>query len=464
MADRLRHLPLARAQPINERRRRGGGFPRWRPDDPAEFAKDLSEDLEAHLDAPAEEIAGFDPRRLLKLEIDGLSSDELASIPEFSVVTEEGNNFTVLFATEAALGEFRRRLKLLEAGERATREDILFAVKRFDYISREDRLGPTLTANGFPDQTPFFVDVELWPLELTNERTDMRAHFETHCAAHELEITDVVSNPALMLFRVSTGRDGAELLLNMRDVREVDLPPSYEFDLELLDAEIENLPNIEAPPDNAPTLAVLDSGIAAAHPLIGPAVGDAQSFTDNEDPSDERGHGTSVAGHALYGDVASVAQSQAHQARLRILSGKIADHRIARELLENRLVRAVRYFNETYGCRVFNLSFGDFTKPYRGGHVDRLAATIDWLSREHDVLFKDRGGIDQYGDQIAHRCRPRLHPVSRPGRHRHSRTARSVRRDLVVLLCQAKTSPRQSRLLRVLATCGPGPPWMPTAS
>ena len=43
--------------------------------------------------------------------------------------------------------------------------------------------------------------------------------------------------------------------------------------------------------------------------------------------------------------------------------------------------------NAHYGCRVFNLSYGDLRKPYRGGHVRGLAVTLDVLSRELDVLF-----------------------------------------------------------------------------
>ena len=49
--------------------------------------------------------------------------------------------------------------------------------------------------------------------------------------------------------------------------------------------------------------------------------------------------------------------------------------------------KAVRYFVGEYGCRIFNVSYGDLNKPYRNRHVAGLAVTLDALSRELDVLF-----------------------------------------------------------------------------
>ncbi len=385
MVDRLPHLRMARAEPINERRRRPGFGP-GRPKDPGRHAQELKENLDEHKDSPENELAGFDPRHLLKLEIEGIAGDELSNIPEFSVVTEEGSNVTVLFATESALKEFRSRLEQLEAGNRATREQILFAVKGFDYITADDRRGPRLSTDGTPNKELFILDVELWALDLRNERDAMIEYFVEFCHQSNIDIRDQVNHPSLVLYRVETSSDGLNKLLNMRDVRRVDLPPQYEFEMELLDATVNSLPEIKPPPDNAPTIAILDSGIASAHPLLEHAVGDAQSFVD-EDPIDLVGHGTTVAGHALLGDVATVAQSATHTAELRILSGKIGQGRDDVTLIENRIIEAVQYFKEHYNCRVFNLSIGVYARPYLGGHVDRLAATIDWLSREYQVLF-----------------------------------------------------------------------------
>ncbi len=60
-----------------------------------------------------------------------------------------------------------------------------------------------------------------------------------------------------------------------------------------------------SPSDDAPGITVLDSGILTGHPLLSSAIGDAQSFLPGEDAVDENGHGTHVAGLALYGDFES---------------------------------------------------------------------------------------------------------------------------------------------------------------
>jgi len=92
---------------------------------------------------------------------------------------------------------------------------------------------------------------------------------------------------------------------------------------------------------------------------------------------------------ALYGDVEACAEAHAFVPTIRLFSGRVADTDEGEdtELLENRVARAVSYFVENYGCKIFNLSFGDERRPYRGGHLDRFAATLDTIAREQKVLF-----------------------------------------------------------------------------
>jgi len=63
---------------------------------------------------------------------------------------------------------------------------------------------------------------------------------------------------------------------------------------------------IEAPPQEAPSVCVLDSGVAAAHPLLALGMGGAWSIdaawgTDDHHP--HGGHGTPMAGMVLHGDL-----------------------------------------------------------------------------------------------------------------------------------------------------------------
>lgn len=63
---------------------------------------------------------------------------------------------------------------------------------------------------------------------------------------------------------------------------------------------------LQAPPEDAPAICVIDSGVSAAHPLIAPAL--AGSWTvdaawGSDDHIGHGGHGTPMAGGALHGDL-----------------------------------------------------------------------------------------------------------------------------------------------------------------
>lgn len=138
-----------------------------------------------------------------------------------------------------------------------------------------------------------------------------------------------------------------------------------------------------------PAIAVLDSGLATGHPLLASAIGETASFLPGESEDDENGHGTLVGGLALYGDLETCLRERRFVPSLRLFSGRILDknNENATGFVENHVAEAVRYFRSEYGCRVFNLSFGDRNKPYLGDYVKGLAFTLDTLSRELDVLF-----------------------------------------------------------------------------
>ena len=129
---------------------------------------------------------------------------------------------------------------------------------------------------------------------------------------------------------------------------------------------------VPAPPINAPGIVVLDTGLVTGHPLLAPAVGDSQSFLDGASAADEHGHGTFVSGIALYDDIAASQRHRRFVPELRLFSGRVLDERNEGDprLIENQVERAVRYFVEAYGCRVFNLSYGNVTGY---GRVERSA-------------------------------------------------------------------------------------------
>ena len=385
------HLEITREEPVTERRSRPAPISPEPPDDPRSHAAGLRTALGAAREAVMDDLGGYDERRLIKIELtEKVSPEDIARASGgLEVVSQEEGTLVLAFATEAELEAFEAKLGQLAAGEPVTYQSLMYALRSFDRWTPDDRTGWALRGDGFPGDEPFLIDAELWPLTRGTEADRLRSAFEVWVRDHGGEIVDSVRQPYLCMYRIRCDRSLAENLLRHRDVRTVDLPPRVGLELALAFTPVQDLGEAPSAPADAPGIAVLDSGIVAGHPVLGPAVGDVQSFLPGVSAADQHGHGTFVSGIALYDDVADRLRNRVFIPELRIFSGRILDagNRGDPYLIENQVERAVRYFAGEYGCRIFNLSYGDLNKPYRNRHVAGLAVTLDALSRELDVLF-----------------------------------------------------------------------------
>jgi len=382
------HLLFSRLEPVNPRRVRPGFSTTTPPSNPKAFAAAITEQLSRAVGEAKKEVPGFDPRLLLKIRATGIRPSDLEAIEGLTVVSQEGKDLVVLFANEEGLNEFKYRLDQIARDEIPTRKDVMYAVKGWENWSREDRIGPALKLSGPPAQEPFRLDVELWALERRDERSAMLASFEAWCRENGLRQLDRLIQETIIMYRLEVPRMRLDSLLSHRDVRMVDLPPVYQLSVGLTHVPVRDLPEVPLVEGNVPGIVVLDSGLSTNHPLLGPAVGDAQTYLPGLGSEDENGHGTMIAGLALYGDVEQQLRSGHFVPELRIFSGRVTDaSNYSPGFLENHLIDAVGYFTQEYGCKIFNLSLGDANKPYTGGHVRGLAAVVDSLARQYDVLF-----------------------------------------------------------------------------
>jgi len=384
------HLRFEREQPINAKRSKGRQFTKP-PSDIPSHARGLSASLQRARASVQEDIQGFDLRPLFKLQVGTLDPDQIEKgFPGVEVVSQEDGGYALVFANDEAMAEFEARLTSLAQGGQVKYQQVIFALQAFDRWSPDDRKGWALKRDGFPASQSFVVDVELWPLGRGDERAAMIEKFDTWLASRNLEVLDRITTEALIARRLRLGRGVADELLGYRDVRMVDLPPRFGIGLEVLQLDIQELPPVPSPAGDAPAIGVLDSGVAGGHPLIGPALGDAQGFLlPDRAHEDDNGHGTHVAGIALYGDVEECASARSFVPQLRLFSGRILDSRAQADwrFIENVIEEAVRYFHQNYRCRVFNLSYGDLNRPYVGTRIRSVAQTLDRLARELDILF-----------------------------------------------------------------------------
>jgi len=388
------HLQFSRETSLTERYRRRDRRPGFTPANRRQFGQQMGQHFStARQRAREATVGGYDERLLLKVRIrEGERIPDLEAIPGVELVSQEDQHVLLAFLDEQAIREVESRLASLARNGTATREQLLYALQAFDHWTSEDRTGPALKQFGWPDGEAFLLDVELWPEERLDRQRAMTDAFVQILEKQGIGITDKVIQPSLLMFRLRCSKQFAEeILLRHRDVRTVDLPARAGVSVQLLATDINTLPDPIPPGENAPRIAVLDSGITANHPLLQSAVGDAQGFLSPHQHAEdnEPWHGTFVAGLAVYGDVVQQLRAGRFTPELTVVSGKVFedDGTDQTRFVENAVEEAVRTFHEQHGCRVFNLSYGDLNKVYDGRHVRGLAYTLDRLSRELSVLF-----------------------------------------------------------------------------
>lgn len=340
-------------------------------------------------------------------EFGTLTEDQLQRL-NLRVLAHDANKAVVVFPNEQSLGELRRRIQeyagIIPDGHKYGELD---AIEEILPLSPQDRIGSRLAGRPFQRDEVTYVDIELWH---PGERQECRRKIDeltTHLRSRDLSVTDFYIGDSLCLVRARVDYDALHTLLNTDFIKEVDRRPEPSFDmlpavrLTLTDLEV----NEVTASDGLTGVLIIDSGVATGHPLIGPALGDAQVFPDSlrqrvrggAEDGDTRtgGHGTAVAGIAIYNDIGKCIEQRFFEPTAQLFSARVTDDNNEydeRELLEHQLANAVRYFIEAYpSLRVINISLGDRTKIYYDGMYQfRLAAAIDSLAyqyRDREILF-----------------------------------------------------------------------------
>lgn len=308
-------------------------------------------------------------------------------------VSQEDNELCIIFADEAGLAVFSDHLQKLGVDdEELTYKQILEAIEGVENWTAEDRKSWVINKEGFPGQASFIVDVELWPIAVAHhpDRLNICQTFEKWLADNDISRKDKLNLDSLVMYRLEVSEGQANILLEHGDVRLLDLPPKSGIQYHQLNVGLEDFPiEIPAPPENAARICVLDSGVATNHPLIAPAMAESVSFVKGEDEFDSAGHGTAVAGIALYGDLEACKASNYWKPELLVFNGKVLDSNCEFDVntIEKTLLDAVSYFVDEHECRIFNLSIGNKNSPYDSRHIRGIAYVLDKLSREYDVLF-----------------------------------------------------------------------------
>ena len=401
------HLRLAAALPPQPRLKRpGGGAGRPTYPNRAEHADSVRDHAirsirTHHLRSP---VLGVEPELVLVIELAHRLDPALLERAELRVLDLTGELAMVAFASDPELTEFLRRLDEYSTGPRRDEEsgtersapyEALFdAIVRPRPLEVGDVLSPALRSyleslEHLDDAVK--IDVQCWCPEDEAEARRRREDFlhAVSVAGGRLIAGDFRPWVGLSLLRVEVAAGAVTDLARTDRARSIDLlPRPLLTQPQVLTTAPADLPVVLPPIPSSPLIAVIDSGVASAHPLISPAV-DGVDAIGISGGGDGHGHGTFVASLALHGSLEPVLGSRTPlRPAGRLLSIRVLNEDLLfpDELLwETTLLDALRHAAEA-GARVVNLSLGDPRRPYRPPRPTVLAAAIDDLARRLGLI------------------------------------------------------------------------------
>lgn len=145
-------------------------------------------------------------------------------------------------------------------------------------------------------------------------------------------------------------------------------------------------------PDNLTTVGIIDTGVNAIEPFNNLIVKGGINITGETD-ADHSGHGTLVAGLAIFGQDLPASVEDSYVAKCKILPIKVL-HYGNGGINFPMLLKAIRTANQVNGVRIFNMSLVFYPKKYNESFSD-FAYELDLLSHELGILiFISVGNFD----------------------------------------------------------------------
>lgn len=399
------HLKLAAAIAPGPRALRPQGFPRPpKHSDRAghgriieQFSIQVRSDFERR-----STVFGVEPNLVLVLESNRQIDPSEVQRAGLTILELRSDRALVAFASDPDLAEFRSRVERYRQGVRglteggnerpAAYENLFDAIEQMRTLNPADVLSPALATlvSGSEPSSLIRIDVQCWCPE---DEVDVRARNAEVASAVE-SAGGVVLSTAIRLqaglsaLCVDVPADKIFELAAVDRIRWLDtIPHPLLSNPKLRNTSTHGLPAVQAPHRDAPIVAVIDSGVRSAHPLLAQAVVGVEYLGSGMgDGGDAVGHGTLVASLALYGSL-----------ELRLDSGETL--RPAGRLLSIRVLDADNNFPDdrnwtdhlleameiavAAGARVINLSLGDPRRPYVPARPTPAGASVDAFIRRH---------------------------------------------------------------------------------
>lgn len=404
MVSKFDHLKLPRINiELPRRSAARGGFGGTKRD-VSEHGRRLLNQLSPLIEPVKEKTSPFrlDPKLIFKIKIaeKAYFSEDMVTQAGLNLLACETNKAIVVFSSDNQLTEFKRRLENYSQIQEGPKYEYLGAIDELVPLEREDRIGRLLQLKPVQLGELAALDLELWH---TGDRTEMRKYLDDIAEVLEslasdtapMRMSDRYIGEYLCIARIKVTHEVLELLLEEKIVKEIDRPPQPAFERTAdYNLPISDFPEVVAPPEDNCGILVIDSGVQRGHPLIAPVLGETEVFPDVKrefikgGADDVNGHGTNVAGIAIYGNVENCIKKRSFEPTAWLFSARVTNEKNAYDedlLVETQLDQAIRAFVEQYpNCKVINISLGNADQIYREGLKQfRLAAKIDEIAYDY---------------------------------------------------------------------------------
>lgn len=343
---------------------------------------------------------GVDPKLILVLQLSGNVDPGALSAAELVPLGGEQGKMVVAFADDPQLHSFLQRVDAYRAAgddaDTAQYEGLIDAIDSLRSYGPQDRLTDRVISRSkeLSDGEPLDLHFDLWHPGDPELAIGWLDELESAVHATGGRMLDRYSNhvSGLLLGRAHVPVEALDEIAQLDQLAVIDgLPVQPPNNALARQVSLEDLPRVDPPLPDAPLVGLIDSGVQSAHPLLAGAVYEAMTLSPElPDGQDEHGHGTRVAGLLLHGDLReALLRGMLPRPMFRILAVRVLgpDNCFPHGAVwEAEVERAIRYCAQQ-GARVINLSLGDPDTPYTGPRSTPVAALIDQLTRELDVVI-----------------------------------------------------------------------------
>ncbi len=348
----------------------------------------------------------FDPKLIFKIEIsqkidENILREELKKIDiEVIAPSPDKQGFWIVFSEDSEMKKFEDSLVAYARTDKKY-GTVLDAIKKITDIPPEEKIGPLLKDKplGADEVTP--LDFSVWNMD-NNQLNHFLTGLKKFIKTNDGYVLDEFKTKNFCRLKIRVNNPLLQEILQLKEIESVDRPPRIRLQ-EKIQVDFKDIRPQGKPMDDAPGILVVDSGILPSHPLLINSVGDAIAIATKDqigvrpdDPYDEIGHGTQVAGIALYGDIQECIDNKEFAPEFWIFSSKVmymddnGDPTYdINELIEHQLYSAVTRIIEQYPqCRIINLSLGcsDY-RMFAGKRQFDIASLIDELAYKFQLIF-----------------------------------------------------------------------------